>query len=169
MNITISRDHIQALLLTAAKKDVRYYLEGVHIMPELAQSSDGHVAGRVRSPFIESDGEYILPRVSLELWLKAAPKTRDLLQIADGMADGIQFQPINGQFPNVQPLFNSADTHNNAPGQYDPELLLRFKKVSKLYGIKNGAFSLHQNGADVAAVTIPGVDAYRGLIMPWRV
>ena len=58
--ITIPSSHIKALLITAAVKDVRYYLSGVCFTGNRAMATDGHRAGIIRmSDCVQ--GEYIVP------------------------------------------------------------------------------------------------------------
>ena len=59
MKFSIQRKSIRAMLHLAAKKDIRYYLQGVNVVRDnrgtYLEATDGHVLGRLLIDGIKSD------------------------------------------------------------------------------------------------------------------
>lgn len=115
-------DLLKAALHIAAKKEIRFYLNGIHVYRDSGdgkvwlKATDGHVLMRtsvseefvkqkVKEPFI-----YIIPRASVEAAVKSLPlvildaDNKTLTDIAG--TQSLMFSPIDGNFPDVIRLFN---------------------------------------------------------------
>lgn len=97
---------IKAASYTAAKKDVRYYLNGVHIVKKdgivTVESSNGHMAFQCKNVRPESiqDEEIniIIPNEEINTILKIG---KDIV-IKDGMVNGVfKFETVDGNFPDL--------------------------------------------------------------------
>jgi len=176
LNATIPARYIKALSYMMATNDVRYYLNGIHIKNGMIEASDGHVAMRITSPdiLVKDDFEGIIS-VDTVKYICSGIKVKDLssiIYITDGKAFGSSADCVRGRYPDVSRILVNPDDCSGEVGQFDPELLVKFKKsVKALYPSNNGAFKLHHNGAkNCAAVKIdnPG-ELVQGVVMPWRV
>lgn len=116
---------LKAAALIAAKKDVRYYLNGVHIYRnekgELwIEASDGHTAMRaqlseeniiqnIRTPF-----DVIVPIADVQLVVKHLKFA--VLNIDDlCFSESIRFKPIDGRYPDLQRVLNLNKHSKNTP------------------------------------------------------
>ena len=193
MQININPEIIKALLTTAAKSDVRYYLQGVLL--EVRQdhatlvATDGHLllAVPLQSDAIEGErivGDYIIPRTLLES-VKPAKIGRTVLPLAleitaspgaqgqtvytltlKGATHGID-KPVDGRFPDWRRVM--PETASGEPVQFDARLVSRFGDVYDALGgsKKFCAPVIHYNGTDAALVSNLGHGAL-GVIMPLR-
>ena len=62
---------LKAVSLAAAKKDVRYYLNGVMVRNGELAATNGHMALLIKSESIKSDGEYIIDNDTLKMIVTA--------------------------------------------------------------------------------------------------
>ena len=82
MKFSIKRKDIRAMLHLAAKKDIRYYLQGINVVRDnrgtYIEATDGHVLGRLLIDGIRSDTKQnvVLPTDAL-LKLKGTKKQGD--------------------------------------------------------------------------------------------
>ena len=184
MKFTIQRKHIRAMLHLAAKKDLRYYLQGINVVRDnrgtYIEATDGHVLGRLLIDGIRSDTKQnvVLPTDAL-LKLKGTKKQSDewLHFEVNGLSveciqgdSTIRFSAHDARFPDtdrVIPLvFKSED---EKPATFNPDLLVRFMDVSEeLYGKRQIPMVL-QRGSQSSIVSFPHMDdAFIGVIMPTR-
>jgi DNA polymerase III subunit beta len=183
MKFTIQRKHIRAMLHLSAKKDIRYYLQGLHIVRDnrgtYIEATDGHILGRLLIDDIRSDtrSSVILPSETL-LKLKGTKKQGDewLHFSVDGLAvecisgeSTLRFQALDNRFPDadrVIPL--KFDPENNKPSTFNPDLLVRFVDASEdLYG-KRVVPCVLQQGTMCSIISFPLDDAFVGVMMPYR-
>jgi len=82
---------------------------------------------------------------------------------------------IEGCYPEYQRILIDPEGVTNEPGQFDPEILLRFKKADKALQPKRkghkGGFYVGHNGNRGAYVELDasGEDIQAtGVVMPWR-
>lgn len=184
MKFSIQRKSIRAMLHLAAKKDIRYYLQGVNVVRDnrgtYLEATDGHVLGRLLIDGIKSDTKLnvVLPTDAL-LKLKGTKKQGDEWLHFD--VNGLSVECIDSQsttrfsahdarFPDadrVIPLvFKDEDVK---PATFNPDLLVRFVDVSEdLYGKRQIPHVL-QRGTQSAIVSFPKFDdSFIGVIMPMR-
>lgn len=182
MKITIDHSVIKALLICAAKQDVRYYLKGVLVDVRASDVTlvtiDGHrlLAYPVATDAIEAlaPGQYIIPREALEA-VKPCKAGRITLPITieidtvKGLenkitgATSVVTPLIDGKFPDWRRVM--PKTVSGEPTQYNPEYVSGFGDICKLLGGKYGPYINH-NGSSAAPVTNLGPAL--GVIMPLR-
>lgn len=179
-NAAIPARFIKALSYIMATNDFRYYLNGIHVKNGMMEAADGHVAMRIISPDIllkGEDEEYIISVDTIKA-ICSGIKVKDLsstVYITDGMVSGNEVDCVKGTYPDVSRILVNPDDCSGDIGQFDPELLMKFKKAVKALYPKNkrnkGAFELHHNGANQgAAVSVDNTrELVQGVIMPWRV
>lgn len=182
MKITIDHNVIKALLICAAKQDVRYCLKGVLVDARATDvtlvTTDGHrmLAYPVATDAIEAlaPGQYIIPREALEAVkpCKAGRVTLPItieIDVAHGRENKITGATstvtplIDGKFPDWRRVM--PKTVSGEPTQYNPEYVSGFGDICKLLGGKYGPFINH-NGGSAAPVTNLGPAL--GVIMPLR-
>jgi DNA polymerase-3 subunit beta len=183
MKFSIQRKSIRAMLHLAAKKDLRYYLQGINVVRDnrgtYIEATDGHVLGRLLIDGIRSDEKQsvILPTDAL-LKLKGTKKQgADFLHFdVNGFSveciqgdSTMTFSAHDARFPDtdrVIPLvFKSEDEKQST---YNPDLLARFVDVSEeLFG-KRQIPAVLQRGNSSGIVSFSLDDSFIGVIMPTR-
>ena len=184
MKFSIQRKHIRAMLHLAAKKDIRYYLQGINIIRDnrgtYIEATDGHIMGRLLVDGIRSDTKQnvVLPTDAL-LKLKGTKKQGDewLHFEVNGLSveciqgdSTIRFSAHDARFPDtdrvIPMIFKDEDVK---PSTFNPDLLVRFMDVSEeLYGKRQIPMVL-QRGSQSSIVSFPHMDdAFIGVIMPTR-
>ena len=92
----ILTSHLKAVLLAAGKRDIRYYLNGVHVNTHHLVATDGH-----RMHIVCHGGEWphepvTIPRDVCELAIKGKTTTLEITPAAIGP---ISYQPVGGTYP----------------------------------------------------------------------
>jgi len=172
------------MLHLAAKKDIRYYLQGINIVRDnrgtYIEATDGHIMGRLLVDGIRSDTKQnvVLPTDAL-LKLKGTKKQGDewLHFEVNGLSveciqgdSTIRFSAHDARFPDtdrvIPMIFKDEDVK---PSTFNPDLLVRFMDVSEeLYGKRQIPMVL-QRGSQSSIVSFPHMDdAFIGVIMPTR-
>jgi DNA polymerase-3 subunit beta len=196
MKFEIPNDTIKALLLAAAKADVRYYLNGVCIdvraADAVAVATNGHILLAVPLALADDAGElvpgqYILPREALEgikPTHKSLPVTIEVLTPAptpDPDRPGVTLR----KSPTATVFAGGAVAHtplvdgrypdwrrvvplevSYEPGQYKADYVAAFGKMHKLLGGKESPALAHNGEHGAARVLLPA-DAV-GVLMPMR-
>jgi DNA polymerase III subunit beta len=181
----IQQSTLDAVLLLAGKKDIRYYLNGLNIEwnSEITRviGCDGHKLGifQAAAPDNRGAGSITIPRDAIE----SLPKKCGILtfsqvtethwQIDTGAAT-IKFVPCDSKYPDfrrvVQPI-QTAGTSGVAAG-FNLEYLNQFEKCGNLLaGTKlrvGNRLRLHHNGDGAALVLLNCVDGFAGVVMPMR-
>ena len=167
-NFTINRNDLDAISHFQAKKDVRYYLNGVHITPNSIESSNGHVLGCIIVSTELDIPSLIVPENTVKLILQKTKK-QSIVTCENGIVNGeISIIPVQGKYPDTARFLNAISNNAGTAGQFDPDLLMRFKEASYSLG-NHGTFYVEHNGIDAGIVSIPGDERFKGVIMPWRV
>ena len=182
--ITLCPRQLQAALILAGKKDVRYYLNGVHVEATedwtRTSATDGYVAAVQRLAAVNGMGgeakrEFIIPRGVIEQAASALKKAKRAHVLVDAGAhtlelDGVRFpfEPIDGRFPDVRQIMGEGEEAGAA--QFNPELLIRFRKAAIALKVKNGdIFVKHRGNERSAEVTLPGNPNFAGVVMTPRI
>jgi hypothetical protein len=183
MKISIQASAIRAATICAAKKDIRYYLQGVYINVAhryyaTVCGTDGHVlfAGRAT---IENMAGDLLPFnmiVPLDVVKKIDKKAHavilELLPDGTYLLDGTRFTPLDGRFPDykrVIPRMDQIQTAPVAPGNFDYALIVRGNDaLNAYYGGKTKVYPLEQRGND-SAVMHNGENVAVVVVMPMRI
>jgi DNA polymerase-3 subunit beta len=179
VKFSINADTIKALLVIAAKNDMRGYLNSVCVdvraSDAVAVATDGHrllalpLTATDDAPALVS-GQYIIRREALE-GVKAVLK-RPIMVTIDATARTATID--NGSTVTSSPLMDNKypdwrkvvpRTVSGEVAQFNAEYIGAFGKVHKLLG---GAYSpaIRHNGDKAARVILPG--AAVGVIMPVR-
>jgi DNA polymerase-3 subunit beta len=184
MKFTIQRKDIRAMLHLAAKKDIRYYLQGINVVRDnrgtYIEATDGHVLGRLLIDGIRSDTKQnvVLPTEAL-LKLKGTKKTGDewLSFSVDGFAvecidsqSTTRFSACDARFPDADRVIPMVIKDEDVkPATFNPDLLVRFVDVSEeLYGKRQIPMVL-QRGNQSSIVSFPQMDdCFIGVIMPTK-
>jgi hypothetical protein len=183
MKISIQASAIRAATICAAKKDIRYYLQGVYINVAHRDyatvcGTDGHVlfAGRAT---IENMAGDLLPFnmiVPLDVVKKIDKKAHAVIleSLPDGtyLLDGTRFAPLDGRFPDysrVIPRIGQIQPESAKPGQFDYALIVRGNDaLNTYYGGKIKVYPLEQRGND-SAVMHNGENVAVVVVMPMRI
>lgn len=181
----VQQSTLDAMLLIAGKKDIRYYLNGVNIEwnSEFTRAigCDGHKLGiyQAAAPDNRGNGSIIIPRDVIESLPKKAgiltfsQVTETHWQIDTGTAT-IKFAPCDAKYPDfrrvVHPI-QAAGTSGVAAG-FNLEYLNQFEKCGNLLaGSKlrvGNRLRLHHNGDAAALVLLNCVEGFAGVVMPMR-
>ena len=185
MKITLKTSVLRAALICAAKKDIRYYLQGVCISinhPEVAMvyGTDGHVlfAGQCPIVVIDAPSSYGFQIIIPSDTIKAIDKKSefiDLETIEGGSKDyyllgNARFQAIDARYPDISRVVPARDAFSELKISYfDPELLIKGNDaLAMYYGAKKGkAFALHQRG-DQSGVIHNNQNNAVVVVMPMR-
>lgn len=178
MKITFKTTSLLAALECAAKKDIRYYLQGINIQITkdavgMVYGTDGHILFAGQLPYV---GDYVaeLNLIIPTDAVKRLAKKLDFTELEyDGqnyLLGGARFVPVDGKYPDIARVIPDID-HNTeqAPGTYNPDLLVRARAALSLYlGVKpKDAFGFIQRGND-SAVMHAGTNECLVVIMPMR-
>jgi DNA polymerase-3 subunit beta len=184
MKFSIQRKSIRAMLHLAAKKDLRYYLQGINVVRDnrgtYLEATDGHVLGRLLIDGIKSDSKQnvVLPTDALTKLKGTKKQGEEWLHFdVNGLSvecidsqSTTRFSAHDARFPDtdrVIPLvFKDEDVK---PATFNPDLLVRFVDLSEdLYGKRQIPMIL-QRGTQSAIVSFPKFDdSFIGVIMPIR-
>lgn len=186
MKFSILKKELKAISRFAAIKDLRYYLQGIHIVQNARgtymEATNGHMMGRL---LVMNEP---MPEASIILPLDAVKTLCGTAKNGDGgwlhfETDGLKisvisgvsthtFQAIEGTFPDcdrVLPLV--IKTEDIAPAGFNPEYLMAFHQASQdIKNSRKGAnptISIVQRG-NMSAIVDIGVDNFIGVIMPLR-
>ena len=112
----ILTDHLKAVLLAAGKKDVRYYLNGVHVTKHHLVATDGS-----RMHIVCHGGDWphepvTIPRTACELAIKGKTTTLEITPTAIGP---ISYQPTGGTYPDYTRVMASSTALHGGVEQGD--------------------------------------------------
>lgn len=182
MKITIQASAIRAATICAAKKDIRYYLQGVYINVAHRDyatvcGTDGRVlfAGRATIENLVGDLLPFSMIVPLDVAKKIDKKAQAVIleSLPDGtyLLDGTRFTPLDGRFPDYSRVIPGCEffTPETAkPGQFDYALIVRGNdSLNAYYGGKTKVYPLEQRGND-GAVMHNGESVAVVVVMPMR-
>jgi hypothetical protein len=178
MKITFKTSLLFAALECAAKKDIRYYLQGINIQitkpfTGMVYGTDGHILFAGQLPY---DGAVDVP-LNLIIPTDAVKRLDKKLEFTeleyDGqnyLLGGARFVPVDGKYPDIGRVIPSIDNSTEqSPGTFDPALLVRARAALAMYlGTKpKDVFGLIQRGSD-SAVMHAGTNECLVVIMPMR-
>ena len=185
MKITLKTSVLRAALICSAKKDIRYYLQGVCVSinhPDIAMvyGTDGHVLFAGQSPIVchvapENYGfDVIIPSDTIKAIDKRAEFV-DLMTIEGGekgyyLLGNSRFQAIDARYPDISRVVPARDAFSEIKASYfDPELLVKGNEaLAMYYGAKKGkVFPLSQRGDYSGAIHNNQNDAVV-VVMPMR-
>jgi len=164
MKITLKTSVLRAALICAAKKDLRYYLQGVCVSinhPQIAMvyGTDGHILFAGQSPIevIEAPENYGFDLIIPSDTIKAIDKKADFVTLVTipslpkdyYVLGNTSFQAIDARYPDISRVVPARDAFSELKISYfDPELIVKGNEaLSMYYGDKKGkVFPLSQRG-----------------------
>lgn len=181
MQFTIQRRQLRALLNFAAAKDIRYYLQGIHVRQDhrgtILEATDGHALGMLRVDDTPKPvGSCILPTESVKAllgsrkdgYLPVEFHVDGLTVTASSCATVMTFHPVDGTFPDTVRV-TPKDSPEDGAAQFDVDLLAKFQQCAKDLEInKSGHFGIRHRGANNSALVDIGDANFVGVIMPMR-
>jgi len=185
MKITLKTSVLRAALICSAKKDIRYYLQGICVSinhPNFAMvyGTDGHIlfAGECPIEVHEAPEAYGFQIIIPSDTIKAIDKKAefiDLETIEGGAKDyyllgNARFQAIDARYPDISRVVPARDSFAEQTISYfDPELLVKGNEALAIYyGTKKGKiFPLSQRGDSSGAIHNNQNDAVV-VVMPMR-
>ena len=167
---------LKAVMLAAAKKDVRYYLNGVMVRNSELAATNGHMLLIIKSDDIKSDGEYIIDNVSLSMIATVHKdiKGDNRVEVIDSMtttgSSKISITPVDGKFPDINRVIPQETSGEIAHFNYE-YLLACQKSNQEFFDSKGSYIKLQHNGQ--AGAKFESEDEYGnkliGVVMPVRI
>ena len=167
---------LKAVMLAAAKKDVRYYLNGVMVRNGELAATNGHMALLIKSESIKSDGEYIIDNDTLKMLVTSHKgiKGDNRIEVIDGVVttgkSKVHITPVDGKFPNIHRVIPQETSGEIAHFNY--EYLLACQKANcEFLDMKCTYIKLHHNGQAGAKFESEDEEGNKliGVVMPIRV
>lgn len=166
---------LKALLLFAAKKDTRYYLNGVHFEQSangtLAVATNGHCLAVARLDRDSAEpASFIVPREHLDNVVKSAKGGIDIVQVDATQctilsSNGRITVPLcDGKFPDWRRVTTPQQTGER--GYYDPEYAAMVNKAGQMVKPSNMGYLIQQNGNSVGYANL--ADVIHAYVMPLR-
>jgi DNA polymerase III sliding clamp (beta) subunit (PCNA family) len=187
MKITLPLSAMRAMIHTSADADLRYYLNGVHVIATKThtrlESTNSHYCGIFVHEVTEGDNEvdglvdFIVPLDEIKMLKPSSAKSLDVLTIEYDAATktgalnvlagmSVRFTAIDAKFPDLERVLPKTATTGVA-AQYQVEYFAQFVKVAKLLTPKKQQdVKIWHNGDAVALVTLSDEPRYLGLLMP---
>jgi len=186
MQFSILRKQIKAMSRLAARSDIRYYLNGLHVVQDnrgtYIEATNGHMLGRllINETPVANPCSVILPLESVKTLAATGKKgsetvcfTVDGVKISaiNPQGETMIFQAVEGKFPDcdrVVPKLTSDSSFE--PSTYNPEYIQAFYDCAKDLGSScNGiTVQIKQRGNDSGIVNIDSEPLFVGIIMPMR-
>ena len=166
---------LKAVMMAAAKKDVRYYLNGVMVRNGELAATNGHMLLLIKSEKIKSDGEYIIDNDTLKKIVTAHKgiKGDNRLKVVDSItttgSSEVSIIPVDGKFPDVnRPI---PPNTSGEVGQFNYDYLATLQKSNQEFlGMRDALIYLQHNGpVSAAKFETETYDAVLvGVVMPYR-
>ena len=185
MKITLKTSVLRAALICSAKKDIRYYLQGIcisinHPSVAMVYGTDGHIMFAGQCPIVVQDApeaygfQIIIPSDTIKAIDKKS-EFIDLETIEGGAKDyyllgNARFQAIDARYPDISRVVPARDAFSEIKASYfDPELLIKGNEAMAMYyGAKKGkVFPLLQRG-DYSGVIHNHANDALVVVMPMR-
>jgi len=187
MQFSILRKQLKAMSRLAATSDIRYYLNGLHVVQDnrgtYIEATNGHMLGRLlidETP-IANPCSVILPLESVKSLAATGKKGKEnLCFTVDGVkvsvitstSETMIFQALEGTFPDCDRVVPTLTSDSGLePSTYNPEYIQAFADCANdLRGHKaNGiTVQIKQRGNDSGIVNIDSEPLFVGIIMPMR-
>jgi hypothetical protein len=187
MQFSIQRKQLKAMSRLAATKDMRIYLNGLHVVQNnrgtYIEATNGHMLGRLlidETP-IANPCSVILPLESVKSLAATGKKGNESLcftvdgvkvSVITAMSETMIFQALEGNFPDCDRVVPSVVSDSGIePSTYNPEYIQAFADcATDLRGHKSTGISVQikQRGNDSGIVNIDSEPLFVGIIMPMR-
>lgn len=150
MQVTIPTVALKAAATVAATKDVRYYINGVHIRSEggfiYIESTCGSAAYQDRIEGSDDIFSVIVPNDVLKIIGKSKSNEVSLTKLDGGkwQADFVTFTPIDGTFPSIDRVM--PERKQGPEAHYNPDLITKCRNAMRIrmgekhthYRVSNG-------------------------------
>jgi hypothetical protein len=176
MLFTIKTNELKALLLCAAKNDVRYYLNSIHFESTsngiIAASTDGHRLLCINLPTENAPGiKALVPRALIEAAIKTKAQVIDITieghQVTLSSAgQNVSGSITDGVFPDFRRVIPNSVSGESGGAQFQTDYISDFDKIGKL--INGGKASLMLNGPLNTALVKFTDENVIGVIMPFK-
>jgi DNA polymerase-3 subunit beta len=186
MQFSILRKQLKAMSRIAAKSDIRYYLNGLHVVQDnrgtYIEATNGHMLGRLLIDETPNANpcSVILPLDSVKTLAATGKKGRETVCFTvDGVkisainpqGETMIFQAIEGKFPDCDRVVPTLTSDSGLePSTYNPEYIAAFYDCAKDLGssCKGITVQIKQRGNDSGIVNIDSEPLFVGIIMPMR-
>ena len=167
---------LKAVMMAAAKKDIRYYLNGVMVRNGELAATNGHMALLIKSDSIKSDDEYIIGNDALKMIVTVHKgiKGDNRVEVIDGIivtgSSKISITPVDGKFPDVNRVIPQEPSGDIA--HFNAEYLLACQKANgEFLDSKYSWVKLQHNGQAGAKFESEDEDGNKliGVVMPVRI
>ena len=176
MLLTIKTNELKALLICAAKNDVRYYLNSIHFESTsngiIAASTDGHRLLCINLPDQQAEGiKALIPRALIEAAVKTKAPTIDVTIEGANVTLASAGQNVSGSitdgvFPDFRRVIPASVSGESGGAQFQTDYISDFDKIGKL--INGGKASLMLNGPLNTALVKFTDENVIGVIMPFK-
>ena len=187
MQFSIQRNQLKAMSRLAATSDIRYYLNGLHVVQDnrgtYIEATNGHMLGRLlidETP-IANPCSVIMPLDSVKTLAATGKKGRETvcftvegvkISAINPQGETMIFQRIEGKFPDCDRVVPTLTSDSGLePSTYNPEYIAAFADCANdLRGRKATGISVQikQRGNDSGIVNIDSEPLFVGIIMPMR-
>jgi len=187
MKFTIQRKQLKALSRFSAIKDIRYYLQGIHVVQNnrgtYLEATNGHILGRLlidNQPF-ENQSKVIIPLDAVKTLSATGKKGTEILHFTvEGQKITViepdnstrVFSATEGCFPDTDRIIPMmVKDEDIKPSSYNITYLMAFYDAdTDLRGNKANScnVSIKQRGNDSGIVQIGSDLQFVGIIMPMR-
>ena len=187
MKFTVLRKQLKAMSRFSAIKDIRYYLQGIHVVQNnrgtYLESTNGHILGRllIDSDYVENNSKVIIPLDAVKALSATGKKGNEILHFTvEGQKITViepdnstrVFSATDGVFPDTDRIIPlMVKEEDIKPSSYNISYLMAFYDAdTDLRGSKANScnVSVKQRGNDSGIVSIGADLQFVGIIMPMR-
>lgn len=167
---------LKAVMLAAAKTDVRYYINGAMVRNGELAATNGHMLLLIKSESIKSDGEYIIDNDTLKMivtvhkGIKGANRVGVIDSTTITGSSRISITPVDGKFPDINRVIPQEASGEIAHFNY--EYLLTCQKANgQFLGGKYHWIKLQHNGKAGSKFESEDEEGNKlvGVVMPIRI
>ena len=187
MQFSIFRKQLKAMSRFAATNDIRYYLNGLHVVQNnrgtYIEATNGHMLGRLlidETP-VSTPGSVILPLESVKTLAATGKKGKESLcftvdgvkvSVITAMSETMIFQALEGTFPDCDRVIPTLTSDKGLEqSTYNPEYIQAFFDCAndlRGHKAKGITVQIKQRGNDGGIVNIDSDSLFVGIIMPMR-
>jgi DNA polymerase-3 subunit beta len=169
----INVNTLKAILLFAAKKDIRFYINGVHFESSangtMAVATNGHCLAVARLDRESAEPcNFAVPREHLDNVVKGAKGAVDVTKISDtqctlNSTNGlITVQLCDGKFPDWRRVVSAKQTGERA--YFQPDYAAMVEKAGQIIYPRKLGYLIQQNGNNVGYANLN--DVVHAYVMP---
>jgi DNA polymerase-3 subunit beta len=193
MKFTLKKSQVKGMLLLAGKEDIRYYLNGLHVMQDgrgtILEATTSPMAGRLRidqTPVLLAENEkrksVIIKRADAEKLIQEKAKSDYMIDVeVDDKKIVAKVSGVTYEFTAEDASYPDLDRIVPKPYQakvawFDPELVSTMgKAIETIYGIKKkdskelaAKWCLVPNGDGASLAVVSDSEDFYGLLMPMK-